>query len=112
MHAICICDIHMRHPHAHCRRLRTSYTRGAHQWKKVEYVLCSSEDLQQHLKALKDDFDALKELVKTALHHQPPRPSSQSETCHRVSCAIDSSYTRCPWNQQVEATNGDMVFKL
>ena len=65
------------------RILEEHITRSTSAWKKVKYVLCSSENLQQHLKALQDDFDALKELVKTAWRLQHPGIDYRTSTLNK-----------------------------
>ena len=41
-------------------------------WKKIKYVLSSSKNLREHLKALDEDFDELIRLVDTAWQSQHP----------------------------------------
>ena len=62
------------------RLLEEHMTRCTSAFKKGKYVLSSSKKVQKHLKALEDDFDALKRLVKTAWPLQHPNVDYKSST--------------------------------
>ena len=48
--------------------------------RKVEYVLCSGENLEKHLKALEEDFNLLTRLVKSAWRRQHPSVDHRTST--------------------------------
>lgn len=48
--------------------------------KKIKYVLSLSENLQKHLKALEEDFDALTRLTDTAWQSQHPKVDHKTST--------------------------------
>lgn len=62
------------------RLLEEHMARRTSAFKKGKYVLSSSKKVQKHLKALEDDFDALKRLVKTAWPLQHPNVDYRSST--------------------------------
>ena len=62
------------------RLLEKRIQRSTSARKKIKYVLSSSKTLEKHLEALKEDFDALKELADVAWNSQHPKVDHKTST--------------------------------